>query len=188
MPSADADTTHSGADPAPAHNPPHDENPQLVAAAGVNVTEAPAGTVDKHVASHGAPSRDATMEPELGLPTLGSSANAVRANEAVVDRSLLATRVHVGSESAALHELLQPVKPDLSPGTAVSTTVAPRGTAARHAASHGTPSTVADTEPGPEALAVTTNEFLSNQTVVDQSCVIVKVQLVAPSEQALFDQ
>lgn len=85
VPSAVADTEHAGAEPAPAHRPPHDENTQFVDGAGVNVTEAPAGTADRHVASQAAPSSEATIEPELGVPTLLPNVYAVRTNEAVVD-------------------------------------------------------------------------------------------------------
>ncbi len=153
VPSAVADTTHADAEPAPAHRPPHDENTQFVAGAGVNVTEVPAGTADRHAALHALLPILATIEPELDAPRV--YVKAVRTNVAVVDTSAFATCVHVSAAPADEHELLQPDNPAWWPGTAVNTTVAPRGTAPRHAASHGIPSTVADTEPAPDAFAVT---------------------------------
>ena len=121
----------------------------------VNVTDLPAGTAARHDASHSVPPIFARTEPEPEVPTLVTSEYAVRLNEAVVDTSAFATCEHDSATPADAHELLQPVNPDLSPGTAVSTTVAPRGTAARQAASQAAPSTVADTEPEPAAFAVT---------------------------------
>lgn len=154
--STSATSLHTGSGVAPtgcAHELDQLEKRAFVPGAAVNVTVAPFGTAARHTASHGAPSIVAATEPVPDVATVNFT--VWRTNVAVVDTSAFATCVHVSAAPADEHELLQPDNPALSPGTAVNTTVAPRGTASRHAASHGIPSTVAVTEPAPDAFAVT---------------------------------
>lgn len=164
--SALATTTQSAFVPADEHAPLQVENTEPTAGSAVKVTDVPAGTDAKHPAEQGAPSTEADTEPDAP-DVFTVNAYAVRPNIAVVDRSASAVRVHTGSAPADKHELVHPEKPDKAPGTAVNVTDAPRGTASRHAASHGSPSTVADTEPGPDAFTVNSNEPFWNHTVVD---------------------
>jgi hypothetical protein len=130
---------------------------QPCAGVAVIVTDCPTGIATSPVVSQPRPQLTppelivTVPDPVMFLFT--RTMYAVGMNEAVVERSPSAFNTHTGSgatPAGCAHELLQDENPEFFPGVAVNVTVAPRGTAARHAASQATPPIDADTVPVPD--------------------------------------